>query len=44
MLVDQKHIELEVAFFNNLYNNYKKLKKNTGNNGEILTQKYLCEI
>ena len=39
-----KHIELEVAFFNDLYNNYKKLKKTTDNNGESLTENYLCEI
>ena len=39
-----KHIELEVAFFNNLYNNYKKLKKNTDNSGGSLNENYLCEI
>jgi len=39
----KKHIELEEEFYSELNNNYLNIMKNT-NNGQNLTQEYLCEL
>ena len=39
----QKHIDLEDEFYQELYNNYSNIMKDT-NNGASLTEEFLCEI